>query len=219
MALTPPEQVRSVDANEQDRFSSTLNRFTRIYTGGTDALLYSGDSFNITSPVLDGSGYVTEDSTGDMLVTFSSGLALKDDVLIHVTEENASVDFTDNSHYLDQTPGRLTTGWYYILLWYNYTREYEPPKAYYRILRESSLFETYQTNYLFLACAYIEVRTVNGLATENSIQFITEDEQPIVTENSSSGGIEYYMTRILYADPTNPTVGKRTYIDFSWAGW
>src|SRR3972149_9045525 len=119
MALTPPEQIRSIDPYSENRFSSTINRFTRIYTGGTDCIVHP-DSFQITD---------ASDSTSVTYIAFTSGMAIKDDVLIHITESGVGVDLLDDTHYLDETPGPITEGYYYLVLWYNHTRSYPAPKA------------------------------------------------------------------------------------------
>ena len=149
MSIVTPEQVRTVDPYSEERFTSTLNRFTRIFTGGLDYLLLEETSFKFTT---------ANDATSDTFVAFTDGLAIKDDVLLHMTQDGGDngVDFAVDEYYLDEIPGMITNGWYYIVLYYNYDRSYPPPKAYYRILRDTSIFQTYQSNYLFLAAVYVE---------------------------------------------------------------
>lgn len=178
--LVPPPQLRSVDPFSEDRFSSVLNRYTRIYTGGRDVVLHD-DSFLFVD---------SSDSTAGNVVTFSSGSVVKDDVLIEITE-NTEVDFENNNYYLDETPGMVSTGWYYVVLWYNYVRTYPPPSAFLRILRDKTLFTTYQTNYIFLAA--IEVVSTSGVYSVN------------------------HDTKT-YTDPTAPTIGVRPTLSINWWG-
>lgn len=203
--LTPPTQVRTIDPFENERFSTAVNRFTRIYTGGEDWLLYPNESFQLS------------DSTGINLIGISSGFAIKDDVLIHVSD-SFDLDFTDDDYYLDEIPGMISNGWYYILLYYNFTRQYPPPSAYYRILRNTSLFTTYLTNYLFLGAAYVTNTSGGYLITEGNDFIITENEQYLTTEIGSTSGSSREIINYLEYDPTNPTVAKRRWLEINWVG-
>jgi len=205
-SLNPPEQLRSVDPYSQDRFSSVVNRFTRILTGGEDYLLYPDESFLFVEDA--------QDTSSNNYITFSPGSAIKDDELIIVTA-NGIVDFEDDNYYLDNTPGMISEGNYYVVLWYNYARIYSPPMAYYRILRQSEVFETYISNYLFLACAQIKQYGGDRMITETEDDILTEDGDYLLSERSSVP-MSYGITEKWYYDPDNPTVGKRNYLTISW---
>lgn len=211
MPLAPPEQVKSIDPFSENRFSTVVNRFTRIYTGGKDVLLFPGESFLFADSV-------SEDSTSNTTVNFSTGYAVKDDVIIHISEQ-AGVDFSDDDYYLDEVPGMVNAGWYYILLWYNYQRTYPPASVYYRILRDTALFPIYKTNYLFLAAVYVGPSSILDYAilTEEDEYYLTEDGDFLVLENYSEGGSNIVLARSYY-DPTSPTVGKREYLEVDWIG-
>jgi hypothetical protein len=146
MALVPPVQRRSIDPYSEDKWSDSINRLTRIFTNGKDVILNKGESFEFSTGI---------DTSSNNYVAFSSGTVIKDDILIHVTEEGYVLYFDDDDNYLDEVPGMLTEGWYYVVLWYNYDREYPPPQATLRILRETSIFETYSDNYIFLAAVQV----------------------------------------------------------------
>jgi len=206
MSIIAPEQSRTVDPFSEERFSSTLNRFTRIFTGGTDVLIFD-TSFLFGDELLDTTSY--------SVVTFGPGLAIKDDVLIHVTDSKGFVDFEDNDYYLDEIPGMIEEGNYYMLLYYNYDRSYPPPNAYYRILRDTSIFETYQDNYLFLGAAQVKRYGGDFLITESGDEILSEDGGYLITESARSP-LEYEVIETWYYDPDNPTIGKRNYLSVSW---
>lgn len=144
MSVPIPNQIRTLDPGDENRYSHTLNRFTRIFTGGTDVLLFPDESFQAT---LDGTSNFTA-------INYSPGKFIKDDVFVEMTE-SYSLDFTDNNNYLDEIPGLISDGWYHVLLWYNKTYEYPPPNFYFKILKNRSLYWNYNSNYLFLSAVRI----------------------------------------------------------------
>ena len=179
MALTAPNQERSVDPYSNDRFSSVINRLSRTVTAGEDAILFPDESFNI-----DRFGV---DSTSDYKAVYiDHGLAIKDDLLIHITEDDYELDFTDDDFYVDSSPGMDTTGWYYVVLHYNYSRSFPSPKSYYMIIKDTDTYYTGNEDaYIFLAAVHI-VYSVSLMRYEIS---------------NADGSVLYY-------DPNDPTIKR-----------
>ena len=144
MPITPP-QVRSVDPYSENRFSSAINRLTRIVTGGRDVVLLSNESFELSY----------DDSNDNYsIITVGPGLCVKDDVTIHITDDVA-IDLRDNDYYIDDTPGMISSGYYYLVLKYQYNRILPAPKAVYKIIRNKSLYTMYQSSLIFLGTILI----------------------------------------------------------------
>ena len=146
MSTTNPTQTRTLDTFNEQRFSSAINKYNNIYTGGEDWLLYEDSSFLFDTDT-------TNSGISTTHVPFTPGYAIKDNVLIHISSYSY-VDFAVDRYYLDEDPGMISAGWYYIVLYYNCTRQYPAPEAYYRILRDTSLFETYQSNKRILSSVF-----------------------------------------------------------------
>jgi hypothetical protein len=180
MGLLAPPQTRTLDPFTEDRLSTSINRYTRIYTGGSDCLLYEDYSY-----------LFSYDTTSVNYVHISSGSCIKDDLLIETDADG--VDFSNDDYYLDDSPGMLSSGIYYIVLYYNSVRRYPPPKAYFRIIRDRSIFPTYISNYLFLG----------------SVNII--DSGGVYQVDHSSGSLQY-------VDPDNPSVIKRNWLNLTWLG-
>lgn len=178
--VTTPSQTRSLDPHSYDRFSSTINRLTRIVTGGEDIIINPNEFFLVTRGSGDSTGYYTT-------VTVSPGICVKDDVTIQI-DENYTIDLTNDDYYVDETPGLTQAGWYYLVLEYNYARSCPPQEAYYKIIKDVDTYYTpYIGNYLFLAAIYICYD-----ADSSSYQICTNDD-----------GYD-----ILYYDPNDPTVTR-----------
>jgi len=141
MVLTPPDQFRSVDPYSENRWSSVINRISRITTGGEDTIYFPESSFLFTR-------------TDTENIVISSGVCVKDDVMIHI-HSSTTVDFTDDDNYLDDTPGMTEAAWYYVVMYYVYDRQYPAPKAYYRIIKDHTILTTYSANWIFLAAVNV----------------------------------------------------------------
>lgn len=142
MPLTFPNQVRSVDPYSDNRFSSVINRLSRLVTGGNDCILFGQQSFSLTR--LDW-----------QTVRIGPGICIKNDVLIHIIQ-NFDVDFDDNDFYVDETGAMDNEGYYYILLQYFYSRSLPTPQAALRIVRDvATLYTPYSNRYIFLGTANI----------------------------------------------------------------
>jgi len=92
----------------------------------------------------------------------SSGICIKDDVLIHITE-NYNMDFTDTNFYID-TAGEMTqASWYYVVLQYLYHRSLPTPKAHYKLIKNvAGYYTSKEHNYIFLGAANIVWSSGNG---------------------------------------------------------
>lgn len=152
MTLTPPVQQRTADPYSEVRYTQTLNRFTRVITGGDDMVLKSESSFICN--IID---WYT--------VNIEAGIAVKDDTLVHINQDY-DVDFTDQDLYIDDSDTMISEGYYFLLLQYNYARTLPAPKAYYRICRNSLLFTNYPSRYIYLASIYVRW---NGAETRYEI--------------------------------------------------
>lgn len=135
---TIPNQVRSIDAFSDSRFSSVFNRLSRIVTAGNDVILFPNSSyqFSIFSP---------------LVLRITPGICIKDDVLVH-TVSNFDLDFTDADNFVD--PNVILAGAptsYYIVLEYRYARTLPAPKAVYKIVKDITAYYTpYKHRYVFL---------------------------------------------------------------------
>lgn len=173
---TIPNQERSLDPYSENRYSSTINRFNRIVSGATDCILYDEQSFLITR-------------NNDTSLSIGAGLCVKDDVLIHVKEDNYQIDMTDWDYYIDPSTGGSamdSTGYYYVVLNYVYTRSLPAPKACYRIIKDiDTYFTPYVNLYVFLGAVHVV-----------------------------SGGAGYILnsdpTCVYYYDPADPLIVRQT---------
>lgn len=142
-----PKQQRSVDPYERDRFSSAINRYSRIITAGKNVILHANESFLVT---------MNPNDTTNSIVDISPGLCVKDDVTIHVTEKYP-IDFNIEGFYDGESKGLNSDGDYIIALKYNYARTVPAPKAEYRIVKNYNYFITHQINYLYISSVRVEL--------------------------------------------------------------
>jgi len=142
MALTPIQQ-RALDPFSDHRFSQIINRLSRIATGGINCVFFPTISFPLT---------LKDTST----VTIGPGICVKDDVFIHMTEDY-DVLFDQNDYYEDISgQGLNSIGDYYMVVKYDYSRQFPTPKANYKIIKNiSGLFDAYPERYIFLGKATI----------------------------------------------------------------
>ncbi|MCK5016123.1 MAG: hypothetical protein KAS32_03545 [Candidatus Peribacteraceae bacterium] len=151
MGGVAPTQVRSVDPYSEQRFSSVINRMTRIITNGEDAILLPDTS--LVPSKLD---FET--------VSLTSGICIKDDVFIQVTEPFTQLDANDAVYYVDNylggTGGMDSTGVYYIVIDYSYERSLPAPVAHYRFIKDlASFYDGFESKYIFLGIANIIYNT------------------------------------------------------------
>ena len=147
MSGVAPTQLRSVDPYSEQRFSSVINRITRMMTQGLDAILLPD-----TSLIPSMSDWET--------ISIASGICIKDDAFIHITEPFTGLDASDPVYYVDNymggTGGMDSTGAYYIVLDYSYSRTLPAPVAYFKLIKDTvSYYEGYEGRYIFLGVANV----------------------------------------------------------------
>jgi hypothetical protein len=117
-----------------------------MVSGGQDVILFEDQSFQLSR-------------ASDTEINISSGLAIKDDLVIHITEDPFALNFEEWENYVDANTGGSpldSTGYYYILLEYNISRSLPSPKAYYKIIKDVADYYSGNTqNYIFLGCVEI----------------------------------------------------------------
>jgi len=140
-----PTQTRAVDPFASYD-SNTVNKLTRSISRGQNGFLTLADFF-VEIP----------DSTGNDLITVYPGTAITNDVLIQVTEQH-TVNFRDSSHYVVSSGGIFDeTGYYYIVLSYQYVKSRPAPQASIKILRPSEVSHPDLGNTLIFICAVLVV--------------------------------------------------------------
>lgn len=161
MAITIPSQVRSVDPYADHRFSNTINRLNRIYSGGEDVILpFDGQTFNLTKKTDTSSATiagVTYTWNANKAVQIGPGLCIKDDMLIHV-KNSAYLNFQDPDNYVGSGSGYDSfdsTGKYFMLLQYEYSRSIPAPQAKYVIAKQRNEFLLNRSKYIYLGTANI----------------------------------------------------------------
>ena len=188
MSLTAPTQQRALDAYSDSRYSSSINRISRLITGGVDMILFQETSF-------------TALRTAWNTLSIGGGIAVKDDVLI-MTSESYVLDFDDNDYYVDTTGEMEEAGRYYVVMEYNYSRSLPAPKAYLKIIRDQDYFDNNLTCYVFLWAVYVGYNytskryeiSSSGTAIQDhdSTNINTIRPTPILTDCTSiDGGVVY----------------------------
>jgi len=165
-----PEQKRTLDPFVRARHSFTINRFTRMLTNGSDCILHNELSFSISR----------ED---DITISIDSGICVKDDVLIHITENGYQIDMSDSNYYIDSTAGLDSTGYCYVVLDYTYERTLPAPKAYYKIIKDvDTYYVPYMDDYLFLGAVKIIYSGGNYiLESDPDCVYYYDPEDPLIT--------------------------------------
>jgi hypothetical protein len=187
MGLLNPTQKRSLDPYDSNRWSSVINRFTRIVTGGRDVILKPEESFQLTvreDPVdPEGISYTS--------VTVSSGLCIKDDVLIHITEDYI-IDFEDRLFYVDSSEEDDymidSTGYYILVLEYIYSRSLPSPVAYFRIIKDLAIYNNLSDNYIFLGTAHVDWNYDNEVYYIDHVYYTHPGVMPPIERPIQSGG-------------------------------
>jgi len=168
--MDAPVQERAVDPYSENRYSSVINRLSRIVTYGQDIILYPFQSFGLTR-------------VDENIVRVGPGVCVKDDVLIHI-KESFDLDFSYNDYYVDDSGDMDAVGYYYIVLQYFYARSLPAPKAWIKIIRDiDGLYKagTYSDNYIFLGTAHIIYDSVNYvLDTDPNCVSTTDPEDPSI---------------------------------------
>lgn len=150
MASTIPSQERVVDPFASYN-SNVVNRLTEIVTRSDEGMLTQGALQVIAS-----------DST---TVVAQTGYAVKDDVLIRLTQTH-TVDFADEDQWESDIPTLgFPSGYYYIVLKYQYLKQRPAPQAEIKILKPSEgyLLDSTSTVYLLLKVAQISSGAITNL--------------------------------------------------------
>lgn len=162
MAITIPDQIRSVDPYADHRFSNTINRFNRIITGGEDTILpFDDQEFNLTRKTTAGSETIAGTVytwAANKAVKVGPGMCIKDDMLIHI-KNSSYVNFSDPTNYVGSGTGFNafdTTGKYFILLSYTYARSIPAPQASIVIAKQRSEFLNNRDRYIYLGTATVD---------------------------------------------------------------
>ena len=166
MAVTPTQQT-SINSFADHRFTNTINRFTRIVSGGADVILPFDN--NVLSVTID----VTTQG-----VDISPGMVIKDDVLIHLPE-STNLDFTNSDNYVGTT-GLGPAGDYFVLLKYIYYQSVPPPSAYYVVCRQRAEFLNNRTKYMYLATATV---------VQDGLDFIVDSISTTDTDELNGGAL------------------------------
>lgn len=135
-----PSQERSVDPYSSYN-SDVVNKLTRIISDGENILL--------TPTPIDAS--IADTTT----VSVSAGKCLKDDVLIEI--QDIDIDMTDEDFYVDSSGGVWNeTGYYYLVLEYEYQKTSPPPEASIKVIMDSQRSTVYDSSkHLFIKCLEI----------------------------------------------------------------
>lgn len=138
-----PSQSRSIDPFIGNRWSDSINRFTRIVSGGENVLLpYPTANFSLSMV----------DSTS---INIGPGMVIKDDAFIHINQ-NTVLDFTVETNYEPTTNSALSPdGYMMFALHYTYARSIPFPKATYCIIKNPNTFLNNESLYLFLGTVLI----------------------------------------------------------------
>jgi hypothetical protein len=124
-----PTQVRAVDPFSSYE-SDNVSRLTRIVTSGEDKIAQDGQ----LEPSITAAGVST--------VNITQGIAVKDDILIHITED-FDIDLTDPFNYSDQSLLNYpTVDETYIVLQYQYVKTPQVPEAQVLVLNDIADYDT-----------------------------------------------------------------------------
>jgi len=146
MASSIPDQYRAVDPFASYN-SNSVNQLTELITRG-DNVLDTPCGLDIES-----------DSTSPLTVVIvKPGYAFKDDVMIVITQDH-QVDFEDPDQYISFGAGFNETGYYYIVLEYDYVKSRPAPQAKVKIVKPSQVshytYNTSSSSLMFLKAVLI----------------------------------------------------------------
>jgi hypothetical protein len=165
-----PIQERSVDPYSSYN-SDVVNKLTRIVSDGKNTLL-------MPSPI-----YV--EIVDNTHVMAKAGKAIMDDVLIEI--EDLSVDMTDGSFYLNVGTGTWDeSGYYYVVLDYQYNKISPPPEASIKLIKPSQRGSLYDPLlHLFISAIYV---TNPGGGYEVNAIFEYDPDNPSIAREAVGGG-------------------------------
>ena len=143
-----PTQERAVDAYSSYD-SDNVSRLTRIVTSGEDKIAQDGQ----LEPSITGAGA--------SIVSITQGIAVKDDILIHITAD-FDLDLTDPFNYSGQALLNYpTVEETYIVLQYQYAKTPQVPEAQVLVLNNISEYDT--DLHIFLAKVHFDSVTTADL--------------------------------------------------------
>lgn len=186
--MTIPNQIRSVDPWSENRFSDNYNVRSRILTAGRDSVVYL-ESFAITK-------------TGDTTITIGPGLAIKDDVLIHILE-TTTIDLASIQGYVISGEGEPPIAdpladdvVLHICLHYHYSRSIPAPTAKFVIIKNPNehftevnhmwLGRVHVTNNVITQCTKLAYRTPD---TELGTVYERRTIDPLLGYTQVNGGV------------------------------
>lgn len=163
-----PGQERSVDPYASYN-SDVVNKLTRIISNGNNCLL-EVDPINVTIV------------TGGQSIVVSSGKSIVQDVLIET--EAITIDVTDSTNYVTgSTKIWEETGYYYVVLEYEYEKISPPPTASIKIISHSDKTTLYDSDkHLFLKCLVV----TGSYEVTSLLDYDYDDES--ITRNIAGGG-------------------------------
>lgn len=174
MAITTPEQIRSLDPYADHRFSNSINRFNRIFSRGQDMILpFDNYEFPLTLQTIDGTetiNSVVYNWYANRAIKIGAGVCIKDDVLIHC-KNSAYLVFTDPTNYVGTSAGYNlmdATGKYFILIKYVYSRSIPAPELTYVIAKQRSEFLLNREKYIYLGTANVTLSGANYIISSIS---------------------------------------------------
>jgi len=143
MAFHVPAQTRAVDPYSSYN-SDNVNALTRVISKGLDVI-----SSGLNVDIINGTS-----------VNVTDGVAIKDDTMINITEDNIVIDMNDAEWFVEATAMIETTAKYYVVMDYIYAKTTPAPKATIRILKNRSNFTD---RYMFIKCIDIVGGVVSAL--------------------------------------------------------
>lgn len=134
-----PQQFRSIDPWSENRFSDNYNLRSRMLTGGHDCVIFL-DSFNMA---------ITSSPPSPPVLVIGPGLAIKDDVMIHILEDT-TMNLTVAEGYVYNNigdtpiiPMNALQG-LNIVLTYQYARSMPSPTATINIIKDNLMLSIFR---------------------------------------------------------------------------
>ena len=157
MSNIPANQQRAVDPFASYN-SNVVNQLTRMNT-------YRGGESNGLIAIHPDLQVTLNPGTPLYIVDVSPGIAYKDDVFLRLSEIH-SVDFRLSENYVDFGTGFDETGYYYIVLEYNYVKSRPAPQVKIKIVKPSQRVnfdwsDPSLNDFIFLNCILPLVRPSN----------------------------------------------------------
>ena len=193
MGNTIPVQIRSVDPYSSYN-SDIVNKLTRIITDGNNVLL-SGSPIDVTQ-------------LSPSSITVTEGKCVIQDVLLEI--QDFAVDLTDPDFYIDSSSGTWNeTGYYLVVMQYEYQKTSPPPSAYIRVIMPSQKATLYDPSiHLFLKC--IEVNNVSGFAI-TTLHDLDIDNPSINRPDSMAGSGGAGGSNVVITDGNTTGLGAALY--------